>query len=52
MLRAYLTIVSLTWDVHVRAVDVVSRGEVPSVLAVDARSLLARPRLVPPREEH
>lgn len=38
-------------DVHVRAVDVVARREVPPFLAVGAHGLLARPRLVPPGEE-
>jgi hypothetical protein len=40
-----------TWDVHVGAVDVVSRGEVPALLPILPDGLLARPRLVPPGED-
>lgn len=38
-------------NVHIGAVDVVSRREVPSLLSARPDGLLARPWLVPPREE-
>jgi hypothetical protein len=41
----------LTWDVHVGTVNVVPRWEVPPFLPIGAHSLLARPRLVTPREK-
>lgn len=40
-----------TWDIHIGAVDVFSGREVPSILAILSDSLLARPRLVSPREK-
>ncbi len=41
-----------TWDIHVGAVDVIPRGEVPAFLAIRRRALLSRPRLVSPGKEH
>lgn len=41
-----------TWDIHVRAVDVIPWGQIPSFLAIRRGTLLSRPRLVPPGEEH
>lgn len=38
--------------VHVRRVDVFARREVVSILPVVGEPLLARPRAVPPGEEH
>lgn len=38
-------------NVHIGAVDVVSRGEIPPLLSARPDGLLARPWLVPPREE-
>lgn len=38
-------------DVHVRAVDVVARGQEPALLAIGTHGLLARPGLVSPGEE-
>lgn len=46
------SVISLTWDVHVGAVDVFARREIPSFLSIHTNRLLARPGLVPPWKEH
>ena len=38
-------------NVHIRAVDVIARREIPTLLPVGSDRLLARPGLMPPREQ-
>lgn len=43
---------SPTWNVHIGAVDIFPRGQIPTLLAIRSNSLLSRPGLVSPREQH